>query len=799
MKKSLFFYAAAALALTACTSEDDILQTGPEKKAAPQEVGFDVYTSSVNDVTRAGFQGTLNTNRLQRNDGTGDAQWNVGFGIYAFYSDQTTSSAAADGYYELNTDFVPNFMWNEKILWDKDSKGWYYSPLKYWPNETINDSQADEKAYMENKTDDVLDRLTFFAYAPYVENGVDGQPGITAITDNDGKIGSTATDPSVNYQAPFATTDAGSNNPNQGVDLLWGVAPAGGLTYTAVNGTTVTVDEGNPLINMTKPDVNTSMKFLFQHALARFGVTVAAAIDQLPQGGKIASETKITIEKVKITGYFGETGQLNLNNKEKSNIANWRIINGNDIEALKTDGTKDPVKSTIIISGTNIKGNLRYKEPYDNPVEQPVVGVTTARQDLIAPSTNHYGKMVAEDVFNFDPAKVYYTSDDASHPTFTEAHAKYKTISAGQYYSKSGDVFSPVPNATEITSPKYPEALMSDYYTIFQGPEYTSLRSAAVLYTDETRDAYNTAHSLSSGLGGYKTAGDPFSAEEAAEYNTNHNLTSGMGGYKVGGETVTTEEASFYKTHVPTSPINAGGTFSPTQATNYNTWCNLSSGMEGFKSASNTFTSAEATEYNTNHDLTSGMGGFAVTGNVAIPAVYAAPDLAPDTKFYTRTGEAAPYTYTYAGTTSSLTWTEATKDNKYYTLTEAQVPITDIAFKYAAGTYYTPERNFYMVVPTNNIPEYNTNGWGEAANKKILRTIDVEITYYITTEDAKLAKKRSQTKNVITKTVELPSLANGKSYNLNLLLGLTSVKVEADVADWKEEYVQVDLPQNTAE
>lgn len=811
MKKSLFFVAAAsALMLTACSSENDVLQnaTQPQTTAQSQAVGFDIYTPAATEVTRAGFEGTLNTTRLQRNedDATNPAQWRVGFGVYAFYSDQKLDTDYSDelGYPALNSDYVPNFMWNEKILWDNTAKGWYYSPLKYWPNETANDSQADEKAYMERNANKRLDQLTFFAYAPYVENGVSGEPGITAITANNGKIsGATASDPSVEYHASFINNDGTSSDyddPSKGVDLLWGVAPAGGLNYTAVNGNQVAISEGLPLINMQKPDVNTTMKFLFEHALARIGVTVAAAIDQLPQGGKLDENTKITIERVKLTGYFGERGRLNLNNNKKDvkgkPIANWRIINGIPITTATNDGSStDLKKQTIVIEGNNIKGNLRYKTPYDKPVEQPVVGVTTAKQDLIAPSSKHYGKFTADAAFDFDPAKIYYKSDGAAHPSFTEARAKYKTTSAGQYYTKSGDVFSPVAINTEIESPIYPEALMSDYYTIDQGPEYTSLRKAAVLHDATTSAAYNTPHSLSTGLGGFKTEGDSFSAEEANEYNTNHHLELGMGGYKVGGETVTAAEEAFYKSHVPTSPITEGGTFSSNQAANYNTWCNLSSGMGGFKSANDPFSSAEASEYNENHALSPGMGGYVQVGDVRIPAVYGAPNLPADTKLYTRTGGAAPYTYTYAGTTSSLTWTEATKDNKYYTLTETQVPITAIDFKYAAGTYYTPERNFYMVVPTNNIPQYNTTWEGKA---KDLRTIDVEITYYITTEDAKLSAGRSQTKNVITKTVELPSLDNGKSYNLNLLLGLTSVKVEADVADWKEEYIQVDLPQNTS-
>ena len=123
MKKSLFFYAAAAaLMLTACSSEDDILQTGPEKKAAPQEVGFDVYTPAVTDVTRAGQAGTMTTGRLQRdplNDG--------GFGVYAYLVEDDLTDAG-DGTSEA-LDYVnwqnraipskaPNFMVNQLVKWN---------------------------------------------------------------------------------------------------------------------------------------------------------------------------------------------------------------------------------------------------------------------------------------------------------------------------------------------------------------------------------------------------------------------------------------------------------------------------------------------------------------------------------------------------------------------------------------------------------------------------------------------------------------------------------------------------------
>ena len=58
-------------------------------------------------------------------------------------------------------------MVNEKLLWNATNQGWYYNPLKYWPNETDNDSQS-SNATMLDGTFSHIDRLTFFAYAPYV-------------------------------------------------------------------------------------------------------------------------------------------------------------------------------------------------------------------------------------------------------------------------------------------------------------------------------------------------------------------------------------------------------------------------------------------------------------------------------------------------------------------------------------------------------------------------------------------------------------------------------------------------------
>lgn len=64
-----------------------------------------------------------------------------GFGLMAYYTEQDTWD-------EGEGKFAPNFMYNQSVTYNYDSSVWSYNPIKYWPNEE-------------------LDKVTFFAYAPY--------------------------------------------------------------------------------------------------------------------------------------------------------------------------------------------------------------------------------------------------------------------------------------------------------------------------------------------------------------------------------------------------------------------------------------------------------------------------------------------------------------------------------------------------------------------------------------------------------------------------------------------------------
>lgn len=348
MKKYFYLAAVSAMMLTACSSEQDVVQPTPEPStptvaAQQQAVAFDTYLSGTTASTRAGDpEGVMTTDKLKTP--------NKGFGVFAMYTGSANYASAT----------APNFMYNEQIHW---ANGWTYSPLKYWPNETSFDSQ-DPKAVSPE-----TDKLSFFAYAPYVSAGTGNKLdesgddyfgtsknawkkatetyGITALSKE-----TYAGDPLVEWQF--------SSDIDKNVDLLWGVAPAGNLTYTSVDqAQTINKTFGLPLTDLVKPDKETKVKFLFQHALSRIGLSVVSAIDQIDAGDAgekyKQAQTRVLIEEVKIWGDFGIKGTLNLNN-DVANKARW--IDESIVESASSEGS--PLFDFTVANG-KIAKDLRYE------------------------------------------------------------------------------------------------------------------------------------------------------------------------------------------------------------------------------------------------------------------------------------------------------------------------------------------------------------------------------------------------------------------------------------------------------
>lgn len=402
MKKILFMFATAALVLSACSNDAEVAVNDVAQQYGPGVVAFDTYTSSATKAAAwSGKAGVMNTTSLKDTEANGG-----GFGVFATYSDGTPGAyAPAQG---------PNFMYNQKVLWNSTALGWEYSPLKYWPNETAHDSQSPQ-ATMDTR----VDKLTFFAYAPFVassatasdaakgelagvtyETGTPAadQYGIIKITANDA-----TTDPKVTYRV--------SKDATKTVDLLWGVAPAGGLNYTAVNGTNIAIDEGEPLIDLIKPAKDQKIKFLFQHALSRINFTVVGAFDNIAPGGKKDANTKILVEKVDVfegtAGSIKTDGVLNLNNGTSEWTANWETKAGGDYRSAALFSVATSELTTSIKDG----GEVAYASQQE--------GVTTTEKPLFADASKFFA-VIPNDDTEFVFEITYYTqTNDPSLATST--------------------------------------------------------------------------------------------------------------------------------------------------------------------------------------------------------------------------------------------------------------------------------------------------------------------------------------------------------------------------------------------
>ena len=258
MSNELKHIAMAALiaVVSSCTRGD--ADDGITESSQPQAI---LFATAEADGSRAVTAGSIGTARL-KTVGEGN-----GFGVFAYYGDGQ----------DFTSSLTPQFMYNQNVYWSGTE--WTYSPLKYWPNETLAAGAAED------------DKLSFFAYAPYVELPPAGSWGITSVSAN-----SVAGAPRITYVA--GTTPATS------VDLLWGVDGS-----------------GLPHLNLTKPAVSESVDFVFRHALARLDFTVMAA-DDIPAGATL------TVNSVTITpAAFHAQGVLCLNNSI-ADTPQWESLSG---------------------------------------------------------------------------------------------------------------------------------------------------------------------------------------------------------------------------------------------------------------------------------------------------------------------------------------------------------------------------------------------------------------------------------------------------------------------------------------
>ncbi len=262
MKKYYLIAAAAAAVLAAGCAKNEVIQT--QQEMTP--VTFGVYngrmaTKAVSTTT----YGQINTNAL--------LQSSAGFGVFAYFSDNSLVTPPANNDYTAGSpsNFYPNFMYNQRVNYV--GTAWTYSPIKYWPNEYSTTAALSA----------VEDKLTFFAYAPYV--ATTGDEGVTAISAN------TATgDPTISFKVPAAY--------DKQIDLLYSDADTKNKTKQAISGT---------------------VNFTFKHALSNLSLYPVAVVDasSIPDGTptpgtNLSTGTTITVNSITIQGDFNQEGTLNI-------------------------------------------------------------------------------------------------------------------------------------------------------------------------------------------------------------------------------------------------------------------------------------------------------------------------------------------------------------------------------------------------------------------------------------------------------------------------------------------------------
>lgn len=294
MKKKLLWMAAATMLAAACTSESGPSTISYDELKAVEIVNAQVPVTFASVLGRdAVTRGPITTKESLITEG--------GFGVFAYYTQGEDYSDTAK----------PNFMYNQLVNSTDNGLTWTYAPIKYWPNQTQKDSENTSYNISTTK-----DKLSFFAYAPYVDINADGtitdpvtgQPktyGITSITPANNGTG----DVKIRYEATKSHAE----------DLMWGVAQ-NDTQWTGVDGSNTTIIAGTPFKDLVKPAIDTKIQFYFKHALTRLGLTVQAANNSTVAGGNelwgndAGNKTKILIEKITIDRAIHTGGTLILNN-----------------------------------------------------------------------------------------------------------------------------------------------------------------------------------------------------------------------------------------------------------------------------------------------------------------------------------------------------------------------------------------------------------------------------------------------------------------------------------------------------
>ena len=284
MKKNYFMglIACAALTMTGC-SNDEI--NAPQQSQGNNAIEFSTYLGR----NAQGSRGTeTNDASIKKNEENG------GFGVLAYYTEQTNFANSNK----------PNFMWNQEVT--HNGTNWEYTPVKYWPTK-------------------VKDKVSFFAYAPYVKDG-----------NNNGIVlsGNSATG------APTATITL-PDDPSKTIDFVAAV-------------------QMNKTHDNTK-NANNNVSFTLLHEMTR--VKVQAKLDKSVYSDDAKHKTFVVIKNVKFndTGQFYKSGKYTFSTDDSkrgtwattANASTYTLdLNGVlNTELIKAEGAKKETDSSDYKTG----------------------------------------------------------------------------------------------------------------------------------------------------------------------------------------------------------------------------------------------------------------------------------------------------------------------------------------------------------------------------------------------------------------------------------------------------------------
>lgn len=422
--------AAAAMMFAACSddlktemSSPEIAKNNTELSTAQLPVSFGAYVNRA--TTRAGSAGVLTTDGLNAGE---IALKNVGFGVFGYYTNGEL----------YNSTTVPDFFYNQQV--SHNGTEWSYEPVKYWPNEYGKDAISDE-----------TDRLSFFAYAPWVD--VKPSTGVVTGSKTSGIVGmsrnTTKGDPFVKYITSF--------NPASQVDFVWGVA---GAVPEAVADNQAEIDINNAGVTGTFKDLvkiktDQKVQFDFKHALAQLNVQIDALVDSDVANDVETNHSRIFVRSITFEG-FATQGSFNLNqdyvvdtNPEWSDMTGDNTVESDPVTIYdgRTDG-KEGVSNASNEKPTGLNTNIiqpvgEYQFDANNYITVPAatVGVTKTAQNLfnsttvdapilVIPTGSNVNVTIVYDVETVDPKLATYLSDGVTHGSSIQ-NAITKTIKLG--------------------------------------------------------------------------------------------------------------------------------------------------------------------------------------------------------------------------------------------------------------------------------------------------------------------------------------------------------------------------------